>query len=789
MVLDPKAAEGKMSFEIVRKNLKFAFGSDIYSEAIYLKINGRWKKILQLSDNATIVGDERNFNIYYRTTTLQNFNENGPDSIVIYLHHKEYDLIRKVRLEPDKGAVHFDVTYISKAEKKLRSVEDQWSFVFPRHDHVTDMQGPLDFVWSQKIKTMPQNFIPHYSFRTPVIIMQQGEFCAALVAGLEKVNAEYLNRCPLGMDLDVTGEKWPWFSYGMVTNVKLMPNEPCEAMHSQIVRGHDKEWQTVGVKTDDTLDFQYTLLVMTSEKNQGYRQVLRYVWNRYYDLKQSRDHGIIRENPRFLGVKSLSDWENQIFEIMLRKDYFEISQTNKTIGAVAGKRQGEWFSRTDYKHDAWFACWLQELVTGYGMYLYGIKSNNDMVDKAENILNFILSAPRNGGMFPIICYVESDGAKTWLRDDGWAGYYDEFHTLMMSWTGYLMLLWGKDIFLDRKKEIIEFLVPYADFLVKVQRESGCIPSWFNDQGEPERDQFRNFNAETSISATFLMEIGDELDNKHYLDAGIKALRFISEYVQPRNRWYDIETFRSCMKKDFEFYDGITAQYPQCNLSQIYAVMAYYKYDELVGTQYSRNKLEEMVDYLLLTQQIWSHPLLSVDSFGGFTVQNTDNEWSDVREAICAILLHLIYEKTGKWEYLCRGVYAMHSGFQVLPYENWAHCGYEGMQYDSSLLWGGGIVLTAAEHYSHYIGDVAIDYRRAEAVSPAGYNVSRIVCKDNKILLSVQDGDGAAVMPDTIRVYNYPKDDLDVIINHIPGGHYDSEQLEHKLIVRSLRSAQ
>ena len=57
------------------------------------------------------------------------------------------------------------------------------------------------------------------------------------------------------------------------------------------------------------------------------------------------------------------------------------------------------------------------------------------------------------------------------------------------------------------------------------------------------------------------------------------------------------------------------------------------------------------------------------------------------------------------------------------------------------------------------------------------------------MLSVQDGDGAAVMPDTIRVYNYPKDDLDVIINHIPGGHYDSEQLEHKLIVRSLRSAQ
>ena len=81
-----------------------------------------------------------------------------------------------------------------------------------------------------------------------------------------------------------------------------------------------------------------------------------------------------------------------------------------------------------------------------------------------------------------------------------------------------------------------------------------------------------------------------------------------------------------------------------------------------------------MDYLLLKQQLWNHPLLQINPFGGFTVQNTDHEWSDVREGLCAVLLYHYYLATGKPEYLERGVAAMRSGFEVLPYENWAHCG-------------------------------------------------------------------------------------------------------------------
>lgn len=123
------------------------------------------------------------------------------------------------------------------------------------------------------------------------------------------------------------------------------------------------------------------------------------------------------------------------------------------MGGLTGRRQGEWFSRTDTKKDVWFGCWLQELVTGYGLALYGRRSGQEIWKKrAQEMLNYILKAPRTKGMFPVICYVEKDGSENWQNDDGWAGYQREFHTMPMSWTAWLMLRWGKELCPERQKK-------------------------------------------------------------------------------------------------------------------------------------------------------------------------------------------------------------------------------------------------------------------------------------------------------------------------------------------------
>ena len=59
--------------------------------------------------------------------------------------------------------------------------------------------------------------------------------------------------------------------------------------------------------------------------------------------------------------------------------------------------------------------------------------------------------------------------------------------------------------------------------------------------------------------------------------------------------------------------------------------------------------------------------MHIKAFGGFTVQNTDHEWSDVREGICAVILYHYYLATGRTEYLERSIAAARSGFEVLPF--------------------------------------------------------------------------------------------------------------------------
>ena len=86
------------------------------------------------------------------------------------------------------------------------------------------------------------------------------------------------------------------------------------------------------------------------------------------------------------------------------------------------------------------------------------------------------------------------------------------------------------------------------------------------------------------------------------------------------------------------------------------------------------------------------------------------------EGVCAVILYHYYLATGKTEYLQRSIAAARSGFEVLPYENWAHCGYEGLQYDSSLLWGGGVVMAAAEYLDGRLGTLTVD---ADAVRGFG----------------------------------------------------------------------
>ena len=83
-----------------------------------------------------------------------------------------------------------------------------------------------------------------------------------------------------------------------------------------------------------------------------------------------------------------------------------------------------------------------------------------------------------------------------------------------------------------------------------------------------RAEFRDFNAEGTANALFLAELGAVTDDHRYIDGAEKGMSFIEREVVPRQRWFDFETFLSCARKDYGFFDSWTAQYPQNNLAAV-----------------------------------------------------------------------------------------------------------------------------------------------------------------------------------------------------------------------------
>jgi len=608
---------------------------------------------------------------------------------------------RELRLDPEGDRIAVRVRFTPHAGTTLSSVEDRMFFARALRRTDTPLQGPLDFVWSQTIKATRDDLVPHWAFKAPAVIFQQARVFAALVPRVELLTASGLQKAPPALDLDVTSNNHAWFSYGII------PTKP--AGHSYFRRD-----------PRSTLDFspaeyEYWILASVQPEKLGYRRVSQLLWEMFGSpaLKQSMD---VQRNAHRPELLLFDDWRKEAWTRYANEKYWEFDCGGARCGALTSNRNpwGKWEDAP--KEDAWFNSWFQNLRTAYGWYLHARRTDDsEMKSKAEQVLNLALRSPQHNGIFSTIYLHDSN---IWLRDDGWAGYPDDYHTFCMSWTGYWMLRWARDLVPARKTEILAYLRPYADFLVKAQQASGCIPSWFDGSLQP-RPEFRDFNAETAGSAFFLAEYSQVASDSKYLSAAIQAQEFISREVLPRQRWYDFETFLSCARKPFDFYDRWTAQYPQNNLSQMQAVQAYLKIYQLTGAEQYLERGEQLVDYLLLTQQVWNHPLFSPRLLGGTTTQNTDAEWSDARQCYLATLLLDYYNTTGRIDYLERSVAAARAGFAVAPWENWAHTGYvDEPGALTGFHWGTGSQMASVEMMSGSLGDALVNVARGHGV---GFN--------------------------------------------------------------------
>jgi hypothetical protein len=580
----------------------------------------------------------------------------------------------------------------------VRSVEDRYEFMPPRHSTDDEYAGPLDFVWSQNIKREADDLIPTNAFKSPTVMMQQGSVFAALIPHLDDRHVE-----TRALDLDVTSAKRPWMAYGAI------PSQPHD--HSYFRRSDTLTVTPIA----HVVEYQYSIVLSEQPPKLGYRRVVRLLWEQlgHPSLLSSANEQRNAIRPE---LDSFDSWRQEAWGSYADRVYQGFPCGDKECGTLKSNRnyQGHW----DHPEpDAWFNAWFQALRTAYGWYLHGRATHDaQMMAKAESVLNLALSSPRKDGAFSTIYLM--DQAK-WIPGDGWASYADSYHAFSMSWTAYWMLRWADDLTPERKDEVLRFVKPYGDFLLAHQLPSGVIPSWYEATTMKPRAEFRDFNAETAPSALLLVTLGSSTGDMRYVAAAERAMNFIEKEVLPRQRWFDFETFLSCARKDYGFYDRWTAQYPQNNLAEMQAPQAMLA---LYRTTHKAEYLErgsQMLDYLLLTQQVWNNPAFTPILLGGFTTQNTDAEWSDARQGYAATLLADYYQATGRFEYLERAIAAARSTFAVAPWENWAHTGF--VDEPGSLTgfhWGTGSAMTSVELLWPALGDAFID---AEARQGAGFD--------------------------------------------------------------------
>ena len=182
------------------------------------------------------------------------------------------------------------------------------------------------------------------------------------------------------MDLDVTRESYPWMSYGMIVGDRLSPDlHVCRAiLRSSAPSAESKAAE--GCWPGESISYSYTLLLSRQEPRQGYRSAVRYLWKRYGENGVNLAENL-NDNPRYPENRTLEAWRKSIWAEKAEEDYFSLEKEGVTVGGLTGRRQGEWFSRTDTKKRRVVRCWLQELVTGYGLALYGRRSGQEIWKK------------------------------------------------------------------------------------------------------------------------------------------------------------------------------------------------------------------------------------------------------------------------------------------------------------------------------------------------------------------------------------------------------------------------
>lgn len=634
--------------------------------------------------------------VSFKLFNHKSIKKDGKQTVSLFGKSEDGDVIeRTISLSDDADFVEIKNTLHLDRDIDLEYFADYYKFA----------QGSEpDFTWLPHMKFDPSGISPDWTFKCPSVMLQKNADAVSLVPDLDFLSDDKsFWYCSAGLDLDITDEQGPKLGYGLI---------PCEP------RYHSMFVHPIGLKKAipaGELTYQYFIFLDSAcPERQAYRRIVQFHWDRFGRKNFLAGHDAQGKSFRLM--------EKESWHWMSKKFWIEFDYKGKRCGGFRDYHRG-------LEDDIWFFGWWNSLRTAYAMEAYARRRNHpETSQKAHEILNLILGAPRKDGAIPAVYLKNEEGERVWTSGSpsGFGGRIYDYHTYAMSWTAYWLIRWLTD-FNEHEEEIMPIVRDLAEFLLKHQRENGFIPSYYREEdlSIDEEMKMNEENAEPAVCALFLVEMYKLTGEEQYLDAAEKAVRYVEREIIPESKWYDFETFYSCSPKEYGIYDKITGQYPQCNMAMMMLAKVC---PELHRIKRNAGYLElgkRVLDYLSLFQQVWSHPRMEPNLIGGFTTQNTDGEWSDARQSQAAIIFMDYFEETGDLAYFERGVAAMRATLAVSPYENYSHRGYNDEPgFFSSFHWGIGTGLTTEEVLIEKYGDIFTDLDRGFSYGLNGCTVNR-----------------------------------------------------------------
>jgi hypothetical protein len=578
---------------------------------------------------------------------------------------------------------------------------------------------------------------------------------------------------PTGLDLNVKSglTRQPVLTFGLMDSVighhiRYVREERGEAMVRRLA----------GKQTGYAFDL---FLSATEPAGCGYQRVARYQWEQY-------------GHAAFTGRPHLAMPFEEYVKLVTRTIFNPIRDADGKLAQTPGgvmdppvpgfDDHGSWLEwELDGKPVGGFRCaapfWNDVIHNSTfwngtrdaaGMHFWGKELGDEqLVSRARRIINFCLAAPRNAqGLFATLF---NAGTRKWGL--GWtdppAGKRQLFlrdsscyEIAALCKTGTHLL----DFYLraERDPRIVEYLRPFADWLLSAIDARGTVPSFVTV--EMAASPILRDSAQPAVAMWFLAEMFNATNDLRYLEGAKRIAVFLEQEILPTARWIDFEQYLSCGAKPFTMVrDEWQGQWFRGNLCVIWAAEGFAALHRAERSARWLTDGERCVDYLSFTQCVWQpHYIYTANPFGGFGVDNGDSApMLDQRQAETVRPFLYFGKALGRQDLLERGIAAARSGCVLIVHprhtangifphpmfypvgvspENIDHEAHPQCPMRTHPCWGeGSAVFTGLAEARRELGGLYVDPARRMAVGVDGVRMVRADFSGDAVRLELENG--------------------------------------------------